>query len=155
MAKVIDTVSAADILRALPDRVHEVLVRHVEERPNHPAFVEDGCVWTYREFADAVDAVTVEFERLQIRPGDRVLLASENSVALAAFIFACSNFDAWPVVANPRLSPRELDQINLHSGASRILITANISKEAADHATRLKRGESKDWPVRRNWCRGG
>jgi long-chain acyl-CoA synthetase len=54
---------------------------------------------------------------VQIRPGDRVLLASENSVALGAFVFACSELDAWPVVVNQRLSPREIDQINVHSGA--------------------------------------
>ena len=137
MTKRLDEMSAADILAGLPDRVGEVIARHVEERPGHPAFVENGRIWTYREFADAVDAVVVDFERLQIRPGDRVLLASENSVALAAFVFACSKLDTWAVVANPRLSPRELDQINLHSGARRILITAKISKEAADHATRL------------------
>jgi long-chain acyl-CoA synthetase len=138
LTKVIDAMSAADILEGLPDRVGEVIVRHVAERPDHPAFVEDGRIWSYRVFADAVDAVAVDFVRLQIRPGDRVLLASENSVALAAFVFACSKLDAWPVVANPRLSPRELDQIRLHSGARRILITTDISKEAVDHAARLK-----------------
>ena len=138
MTKVIDAMSAADILEGLPDRVGEVIARHVAERPDHPAFVEDGRIWSYRAFGDAVDAVAVDFARLQIRAGDRVLLASENSVALAAFVFACSKLDAWPVVANPRLSPRELDQIHLHSGARRILITTDISKQAVDHAERLK-----------------
>ena len=138
MTKVIDAMSAADILVGLPKRIHEVIAAHVTARPDHPAFVEDGSVWSYRAFADAVDAVAADFARLKIRPGDRVLLASENSVALAAFVFACSKLDAWPVVANPRLSPRELDQIHLHSGARRILITTDISKEAVGHAARLK-----------------
>jgi long-chain acyl-CoA synthetase len=129
--------SEADILAGLPDRISEVIVRHVAERPTHPAFVESGCSWSYREFADVVDAVADDFVRLQIRPGDRVLLASENSVALASFIFACSTLDAWPVVVNPRLSPRELDQIHVHSGALRILMTAEVSREAAGHAVRL------------------
>jgi len=129
---------AADILAELPSRIGEVIARHVAERPDHPAFVENGRVWSYRAFADAVDAVTADFARLHIRPRDRVLLASENSVALAAFVFACSKLDAWAVVTNPRLSPRELDQIHVHSGARRILITAEISKEAADHAARLR-----------------
>ena len=137
MTKLVDAMSAADILAGLPNRVGQIIARHVEERPDHPAFVENGRTWTYHGFADAVDTVTADFERLQIRPGDRVLLASENSVALAAFVFACSKVDAWPVVANPRLSPRELDQIHGHSGSRRILINAEISSEAADHAMRL------------------
>jgi long-chain acyl-CoA synthetase len=138
LTKVIDAMSAADILVGLPNRIHEVIVGHVTARPDHPAFVEGDHTWSYRQFADAVNAVAADFARLQIRPGDRVLMASENSVALAAFVFACSKLDAWPVVANPRLSPRELDQIYFHSGARRILITTDISKEAVDHAARLK-----------------
>lgn len=138
MTKVVDALSAADILAGLPDRVHKVIVPHVEKQPDHPAFVEGDRTWSYRAFADAVDAVAADLVRLQIRPGDRVVLAGENSVALAALVFACSKFNAWAVVTNPRLSPRELDQIHFHSGARRILITAEISKEAAEHVTRLK-----------------
>jgi long-chain acyl-CoA synthetase len=132
-----DVMSAADILAGLPDRISEVIAPHVAERPAHAAFVEGRRTWSYREFAKAVDAVAADLVRLQIRPGDRVLLASENSVALAAFVFACSELDAWPVVVNPRLSPRELDQIHVHSGARRILVTTEISKEAGAHAARL------------------
>jgi long-chain acyl-CoA synthetase len=138
LTNVVDAMSAADILEGLPNRIHEVVVRHVAERPDHRAFVEDATSWSYRQFADAVDAVTADFVRLGIRAGDRVLAASENCVALAAFVFACSRLDAWAIVANPRLSPRELDQILAHSGARRILLTSTFSKEAADHATRLQ-----------------
>jgi acyl-CoA synthetase (AMP-forming)/AMP-acid ligase II len=132
-----DLMSAADILEGLPQRIHEVIARHVAERPNHAALVEPAATWSYRALADAVDAVAGDFRGLAIRPGDRVVLASENSAALAAFVFACSKLDAWPVVANPRLSPRELDQIVAHSGARRILLAAAVSKEAADHGMRL------------------
>jgi long-chain acyl-CoA synthetase len=130
--------SAAEILEGLPNRLHEVIVPHVAERPAHPAFIEGGRVWSYRAFADAVDAVAAEFVNLHIRPGDRVLIASENSVALAALVFACSRRDAWAVIANPRLSPRELDQIRAHSSARRILLACDISTEASDHAARLQ-----------------
>ena len=146
MTKVIDAMSATDILVGLPKRIHEVIAAHVTARPDHAAFVEDGSVWSYRAFADTVDAVAADFARLKIRPGDRVLLASENSVAIAAFVFACSKLDAWAVVANPRLSPRELDEIHCHSGARRILIATDISKEAAGHAARLNAERSKVGP---------
>jgi acyl-CoA synthetase (AMP-forming)/AMP-acid ligase II len=117
--------------------VHEVIGPHLTERPQHPAFVEGGWVWSYREFAEAVDALAAELVELRVRPGNRVLIASENCVAAAALVFACSRCDAWAIVANPRLVPRELDQIHHHSGARRIFLTTATSKEAADHAIRL------------------
>ena len=63
-----------------------------------------------------------------------MLLASENSVALACVHIRLQQARCWPVVVNPRLSPRELDQIYVHSGARRILMTTEVSKEAAAHA---------------------
>jgi long-chain acyl-CoA synthetase len=137
LANLLDTTSAADILAGLPNRIHEVIVPHVARKPKHPAFIQGGRVWTYRAFADAVEAVAADLTRLQIRPGDRVLLASENSVALGAFVFACSKLEAWPVVVNSRLSPREIDQINVHSGARRFFIIIGLSREAAEHASRV------------------
>ena len=101
------------------------------------SLVEAGRSWSYREFGSAVEAVAADLRRLQIRPGDRVVLASENSVALAAFIFGCSELDAWPVVINPRLSPREFDQISGHCGARRIVVATEISKDAAGHGKGL------------------
>ena len=64
------------------------------------------------------------------------MIVSENCIALAALLFAASRIDAWAIVANPRLSPRELDQIRDHSGARRMFFTAEVSKEAAAHASR-------------------
>ena len=134
----VDAVSAEDLLNGLPHRVHEVIAPHVAQRPRHPAFVDGGRVWSYQAFAEAVNAVAAELIDLEIRPGDRVLIASENCVALAALVFACSQCDAWAIVANPRLVARELDQIYDHSGARRIFLTTAVSKEAADHAVRLR-----------------
>jgi acyl-CoA synthetase (AMP-forming)/AMP-acid ligase II len=133
----LDRVSAADILAGLPNRLSKVIAPHIADGAGRLAFVEAGRTWSYRQFGTAVAAVAADLARLQIRPGDRVLLASENSVAVASLIFACSELDAWPVVVNPRLSAREFDQIYTHSGAGRILIATEISKEAAAHAARL------------------
>jgi acyl-CoA synthetase (AMP-forming)/AMP-acid ligase II len=140
MTDATDGLTAADILQGLPDRIHEVITPHLGARPDAPAFVERGETWRYRDFAAAVDAVVADLSRLGIRPGDRVAVAAENSVALAALVFACSRLDAWAIVANPRLSARELDQIVRHSGARRAFFATGMSKEAADHARRLGAG---------------
>jgi long-chain acyl-CoA synthetase len=55
---------------------------------------------------------------------------------VAGMLLAASRLDAWAIVANPRLSARELDQIRDHSGARRMFFTTGVSKEAAAHASR-------------------
>jgi long-chain acyl-CoA synthetase len=133
----IDTFGKDDLLRGLPSRVHEVYACFVKEMPDHPAFVEAGRVWSYREFSAAVDAAADDLSRLGVRPGDRLMIASENSVALGALLFAASKLDAWGIATNPRLSARELDLIAEHSGARRVLLNSDLSQEAAVHADRL------------------
>ncbi|MBR1215654.1 AMP-binding protein [Bradyrhizobium sp. JYMT SZCCT0180] len=128
----------AELIAQLPARVHDVYSPFVENAPDLPAFIEAGRVWTYRQFSDAVDGVAQDFVGLGIRPGDRVMVASENSVALGAMLFAAGKLEAWAIPVNPRLSARELDLIASHSGARRVLFNAALSKEAADHANRAE-----------------
>jgi long-chain acyl-CoA synthetase len=129
--------AAASILASLPNRIHQVFDRHVAATPDNVALTEDGKTLSYREFDRAVTGTADALRELGIRAGDRVLIVSENCIALACLLFATSRLDAWAVVANPRLSPRELDQIREHSGARRVFLTADISEEAAAHATRV------------------
>ena len=117
--------------------MHEVYAPFVRDIPDHPAFVEGGRSWSYRQFSEAVDAAAKDLSDLGIRPGDRVMIASENSVALGAMLFAASKLDAWGIAVNPRLSAREIDLIGTHSGARRVLFNSALSKEAADHASRV------------------
>ena len=77
----------------------------------------------YRELDRAVTEIAADLGSLGIRAGDRMIIVSENCIALAALLLAASRIDAWAIVANPRLSPRELDQIRDHSGARRMLFT--------------------------------
>ena len=135
-----NAVDVADLLNGLPSRVHEIYRSFVKQTPDHPAFVEAGRVWSYREFSEAADEAARQFAKLGIRPGDRVMVASENSVALAAMLFAASQLEAWAIAVNPRLAAREIDLIRTHSGARRVFFNAALSAEAADHASRLGAG---------------
>lgn len=128
---------AAQILASLPRRIHQIIEQSVADRPDHPALIEPGAVWTYRDLDRNVGLVVDELRRLGIRSGDRLMIVSENCISLAALLLAASRIDAWAIVVNPRLSARELDQISTHSGARRVLLTAGISPEAAIHAERL------------------
>jgi long-chain acyl-CoA synthetase len=132
----IESITANDLIEDLPSRVHDVYAKFAQEAPEHPAFVEAGRPWSYRQFSDAVEAAARDLRELQVRAGDRVMVASENSVALGAILFAIGRLDAWAIAVNPRLSARELEQIRSHSGARLVIFNSALSKEATDHASR-------------------
>ena len=132
-----EEIDAADILQALPNRIHEVIDRHVKETPDRLALAEDGAAISYRDLDSAITETAEALRALGVRAGDRMMIVSENCIALACLLLAASRIDAWAIVVNPRLSPRELDQIRDHSGARRVFFTAGNSREAAAHASRL------------------
>jgi long-chain acyl-CoA synthetase len=136
LASVIETTIDRTTAPALPRRVHEVYEPFVRSAPDQVAFVEGTRTWTYKQFSNTVDVLAQELVFLGVRPGDRVMIASENSVALSALLFATSKLDAWGISVNPRLSPRELDQIHDHSGARRTFFVTGSSKDATAHAVR-------------------
>src|SRR5882762_2371802 len=136
MAKLSEAIDLAGIAAGLPSRIHEVIDRHVAKSPDRVALLEDGASWTYRELDRSVKEVATVLGSLGVRAGDRMIIVSENCIALAALLLAASRIDAWAIVANPRLSPRELDQIRDHSGARRMFFTSEVSKETAAHASR-------------------
>src|SRR6202011_4411713 len=92
--------------------------------------------WTYAELAAVVADAALILQLYEVRPGDRVMIVSENSLALVALILAASELDAWSVVVNPRLSAREVDLIREHSGARRVFYTIEVSDAARQHAER-------------------
>lgn len=136
MAEAENVDRAAAILRTLPSRIHRVVDPPALQSPDRVALIDDGTSWTYRQLQAAIGATADALLALGVRPGDRVMIVSENGIALAALLLAASRIDAWAIVVNPRLSPRELDQIRDHSGARRVFFTAGLSREAEAHATR-------------------
>jgi len=138
LAKPAEAIDIAEILASLPPRIHQVMDQFAENTPHQPALVEDAATWSYRELHQAVGQIAAALQSFGIRPGDRMMIVSENCIALAGLLLAASRIDAWAIVVNPRLSPRELDQIRDHSGARRVFFTTGVSKEAASHAARYE-----------------
>ena len=60
----------------------------------------------------------------------------ENCRAFIAIFLALTGMDAWPVLANARLSAREIDDIRDHSGARRLIYMTSVSPQATQHAKR-------------------
>src|SRR5215208_5923536 len=136
VAELSESINLDEIAVDFPNRIHEVTARQVAKAPDRIALVEDGACWSYRDLEQRVSETAAVLSSLGIRPGDRMVIVSENCIALAVVLLAASRLDAWAIVANPRLSARELDQIRDHSGARRMFFTSGISKEAAAHASR-------------------
>jgi long-chain acyl-CoA synthetase len=143
-----EAINLHEISVGLPSRIHQVTTRHVTRAPDRIALVEDGVSWSYRDLDQHVSEIATVLSSLRIRPGDRMIIVSENCIALAALLLAASRLDAWAIVANPRLSARELDQIRDHSGARRMFFTSGISKEAAAQASRCSAESRRIGPLR-------
>lgn len=137
MAGLSEAIDIDEIAAGLPRRIHEVMEGHVANAPDQIALVEDGAAWSYRDLDGRVTEIANVLSSLGVRAGDRMLIVSENCIALAGLLLGASKLDAWAIVANPRLSARELDQIREHSGARRTFFTSGVSKEAAAHASRV------------------
>src|SRR5579863_7427333 len=120
----------------LPERICDVISPWVECSPNHPALVEPSGAWTYGQLASAVSDAKQWLGDLGVRPGDRVMIVCENCRALVAILLALAALDAWPVLVNSRLSPREVDEIRDHCRARRVIYTAAVSAQARAHAQR-------------------
>ena len=77
---------ADQILAELPDRISDVIKPFARQSPDHPALVQGDVTWTYGELAAVVADTAGILKFYDIRPGDRVMIVSENSLALVALI---------------------------------------------------------------------
>src|SRR5712672_448313 len=127
---------AEKIVAELPERISDVIKPFACHNPDHPALAQGDVTWSYSELAAVVADTTLILKHYEIRPGDRVMIISENSLALVALILAISELDAWSVLVNPRLSAREVHLIREHSGAPRVFYTIEVSNAARQHAER-------------------
>lgn len=137
MTEFSQTIDVDQLAASLPRRLHLVAERYLAGASDRIALIEDGRSWTYGDLGRNVREIADHLAALGIRAGDRMVIVSENCIALAGLLLAASRIDAWAIVANPRLAAREIDQIRQHSGARRVFLTSGVSKEAAAHAARL------------------
>ena len=125
------------LLAGLPARIDAIPRLAAARTPDAPALVDGGRTLSYGALVATIDRYAALLRAHGVRPGDRVLLASENCTAQVALVFAAATLDAWIVNVNARLAAPELDAIRRHSGARIALYTAAVSPEAAAHAARV------------------
>jgi long-chain acyl-CoA synthetase len=86
VAKQSEAISLVEIAAESPRRIHQVL-----EAPDRVALVEAKASWTYLELDRSVAAL----KSLGVRAGDRMIIVSENCIALAALLLAASRINGW------------------------------------------------------------
>src|SRR5580704_16835216 len=128
--------TASDILKSLPQSIGDVIKPWTDRSPDRLALVETSGSWTYAQLDAAVAETRAWLRDSGVRPGDRVMLVCENCRAFVAIFLALAGMDAWPVLANARLSPREIDDIRDHCGARRVIYMTSVSPQATQHAKR-------------------
>jgi acyl-CoA synthetase (AMP-forming)/AMP-acid ligase II len=129
--------SLTAILAELPLHMSDIVRRGARQWPRQVALAEPGgAAIDYRALEAAMAETAATLREHGVRPGDRVMIVNENSIAAVLLFFAAGALDAWPMLVNARLTAREIDAIADHAGARRLFFTATISAEAQGHAAR-------------------
>jgi long-chain acyl-CoA synthetase len=135
-------VSFKDWINSLPPRISHVVRPWAQRTPDAVALSEGDRKVLYGDLVGHIESTGRWLREQGVRPGDRVMIVGENSIALALFVLATGEIDAWPLVSNARISAREIDGIHAHSGARLTLFTTAVSADAAEHAKRLEAAAS-------------
>ncbi|WP_332876209.1 class I adenylate-forming enzyme family protein [Massilia sp. S19_KUP03_FR1] len=90
--------------------------------PDATALIDGAVTWTYADLRAEVATQAALLLAAGVRPGDRVMVVSENCAAQVALLFAIAGVNAWIVNLNARLTSGELATIEAHCGA-RLVVT--------------------------------
>ncbi|MFC0253404.1 class I adenylate-forming enzyme family protein [Massilia consociata] len=121
---------------SLPTRISAIVSDRAASTPHAPALAEAGRTWSYAALQQEVESCAERLRGLGVRPGDRVMLVSENCVAQVALLFAIASLDAWSINVNARLSAHEIAAVRAHCTPRRVLYTTGASPDALAHAAR-------------------
>ena len=124
----------AETLARLPSRVVDIPMRWAAETPDAPVVHAGPKSWSYARLAAGIEEVASALAKAGVRGGDRVLLAMENCFEALCAFYAITALDAWAVMANARLSGREIDVAIDCADARFAVFTQGASAEARAHA---------------------
>ncbi|SDE74075.1 Acyl-CoA synthetase (AMP-forming)/AMP-acid ligase II [Paracoccus isoporae] len=113
-------------------RIHELLERGAPDRiaiQDH-----DGREYSYGDLTRLVGEMADLLRDHGVRPGDRVMVVSENCVTFIVATLALSRLDAWALLVNARLTEAEIARLTEVADIRCALFTAEASKNARAHA---------------------
>ena len=129
-------IPSAELLKSLPENIRDVINPGSKRSPDQFGVGRSLGSWTYQQLQSVIAETHAWLGDSGVRAGDRVMLVCENCRAFIAIFLALAGMDAWPVLANARLSAREIDDIRDHCGARRVIYMTSVSPQATQHAKR-------------------
>ncbi len=112
----------------MPDGVlYDALSRAAQERPDHPATVFYGGILNYAELLRQVDALAGFLQNTcDVKRGDRVLVALQNSPQYVIAYYAVMRADAIVVPINPMNKTAEVGYMAADSGAKVAIVGSEL-----------------------------
>ena len=123
-----------EILDQLPRRLSDGILHWAAQSPQAVALRFEGSSWTYQQLNEAVREAIQLLQAEGVRPGDRIMVVSENCMELVALLLAASEMDVWIAPVNGRLTEREIGLIREDCEPRLILYTVRVSDEVRQHA---------------------
>ncbi len=117
--------------------LHDGLLAHAAERPDHPAVVTAEQRVSYAELADRAARLARALQDQGVSRGDRVAIYLENSVAAVSAIYAAVLAGAAFMVVNPQTKADKLRYILADAGASALVSDVRLARIAAPVSAEL------------------
>ncbi|MFC0199888.1 class I adenylate-forming enzyme family protein [Paracoccus rhizosphaerae] len=116
-------------------RIHQLFDQACAAHPDRPALTDwTGATLTYAALDALVNATVGDLRARGLRPGDRLLVVSENAAPVAILLLAASRMDAVAVPVNARMTGHELARITAHTDPRLVLHLSDVSPAARAHA---------------------
>lgn len=127
--------------REIAQRISDIPRHWATCTPDNVAVYEGERTVRFAQLWHGVALAQRYLEAQGVGAGDRVLIISENCLALITLVFALSELGAWPVVTNARLTAREIEEIRAHCRPRLMLFTHAASPDALRHGLRYRARE--------------
>lgn len=116
-------------------RIHDLLL---QAEPSRIALWDhDGTAYCYGDLTSLVARMADRLRSHGVRPGDRVMLLSENSATYLAAVLALSQLDAWVLLVNARLTEAEVARLTEVADIRCVVFTPEASAASRAHADRM------------------
>ena len=113
----------AEFINTLPTRLIDVLTQRATERPQDPVIYSGHRTYNYSDLVSGVEKMKSVLTDAGVGAGDRVLLIMENGFTGIGLFYAITALDAWAVLANERISQREVE-VMVERAKPRLIVCA-------------------------------
>ena len=118
--------------------LHDALLAHAAERPDHPAVVTADERLDYAALAERAARLARALQDRGVRRGDRVAIYLENGATVVAAIYAASLAGAAFMVVNPQTKADKLRYVLADAGAAALISDVRLARVAGPVAAELE-----------------